>query len=187
MKKMKNKLAIFDLDGTLFNTNDVNYNSYNEALKEIGCSIDYDYFCNYCNGRKYTEFLPNIINDEKTIYQVHKRKKELYSKYVDKAIKNSHLFEIIRDLKHEYNIVIVTTASRKNTMDLLLAFKVENLFDLIITQEDVKEPKPNPEGFNLAIKKFNVSSSQTIIFEDSDEGIKAAKKTNAAVFKIEQF
>ena len=86
------KLAIFDMDGTLFDTRDVNYYSYSKALEEGGFNIDYDYYCNYCNGRHYTVFLPSMLNnDKKLIENIHNRKKELYAKYLDKAKINVHL------------------------------------------------------------------------------------------------
>ena len=67
------KLALFDLDGTLFNTNDVNYWAYSKALSEKGYSIDYEYYCKYCNGRHYKVFLSGIIFNEDIIEFVHKR------------------------------------------------------------------------------------------------------------------
>ena len=51
------KLAIFDMDGTLYNTNDVNYFAYKEGLNTFGVDLDYDYYCNYCNGRHYKVFI----------------------------------------------------------------------------------------------------------------------------------
>lgn len=182
------KLALFDLDGTLFNTNEVNYYAYSEALKEKGYSIDYEYYKKYCNGRHYTTFLPQIVkNDTKIVEYVHKRKKELYTKFLDKAIVNEHLFNIISSLKNTYNIGLVTTASKKNTYDILNYYKKLELFDLILTSDDIKTPKPNPEGYLKAISYFKTKPEDTIIFEDSDVGIEAAKKTGSSVLIIDNF
>ena len=63
MKKKKNKLAIFDLDGTLFDTKDVNFLAYKTALTELGYELDYNFFCKECNGKLYKEFIPMIIKD----------------------------------------------------------------------------------------------------------------------------
>ncbi len=43
-EKMKNKLAIFDLDGTLFDTKDVNYYAYKDAMSSLNYNLDYGYF-----------------------------------------------------------------------------------------------------------------------------------------------
>ena len=182
------KLALFDLDGTLFNTNEVNYCAYSEALKEKGYNIDYTYYSNYCNGRHYTVFLPQIVNNnEEIINYVHKRKKELYSSYLNKAKINIHLFNIIESLKETYNIAIVTTASKKNTYDILKYYDKLELFDLILTSDDIEKSKPNPEGYLKAISYFNATPENTIIFEDSEVGIEAAKKTGSSVLIINNF
>ena len=84
-------------------------------------------------------------------------------------------------------IALVTTASKKNTFEILNYTKKLELFDIILTSDDIKNPKPDPEGFLKAIEKSNVDSRESVIFEDSDIGIEAAKKTNATVFRVEKF
>ena len=182
------KLAIFDMDGTLFNTNYINYYAYKEALNKYDVSIDFEYFCNYCNGKHYKVFVsPLVNNDKEKTEDIHNIKKVAYSKYLNKVKINEHLFYIIEMIKTEYKIALVTTASKKNTYEILEYTNKTDLFDLILTSEDVKIPKPNPEGFLLAMDKFDVQPEECIIFEDSEVGIEAAKKTGANIFKIENF
>ena len=182
------KCAIFDLDGTLFNTNDVNYYAYKEALSKYNISMDYEYYCNYCNGRHYKVFIPDLVNNDiNKIEDIHYNKKELYSKYLDKVKINNHLIEFIKSIKEKYYIALVTTASSKNTYDILNYTNTFKLFDLILTSDDVKNAKPNPEGFNKAIDYFKLNPSDCVIFEDSDVGIEAALKTGAEVIRIEKF
>lgn len=147
--KGKSKLAIFDLDGTLFDTKNVNFHAYQRAIRECGFDIDIDYqfYCNYCNGNHYKVFLPKIIFDisEEALHQIHERKKKVYTDYLEKAIKNDFLFFLIDAIRDKYAIALVTTASRKNTNDILKEFSLRGNFDIIITQEDVKNTKPSPE------------------------------------------
>ena len=46
---MKTRLALFDLDGTLYDTRRVNFLSYQKALEQFGYTMDYEYFANQCN------------------------------------------------------------------------------------------------------------------------------------------
>ena len=182
------RLAIFDMDGTLYNTNDVNYFAYKEALNKYNVLIDYEYYCNYCNGRHYSTFLPPLVNGDKDkIKDIHDTKKNAYSKYLNKVKINEQLFNIMKIIKKEYKIALVTTASKKNTMEILKYTNKLDIFDLILTADDIKKPKPDPEGFLLAINKFGANPEDCIIFEDSDVGIEAAKKTKASVLKVEHF
>lgn len=181
--KDRDKLAIFDMDGTLFDTKNVNYNAYNRAIKECGfpAEIDYDFYCDYCNGNSYKDFLPKIIPSISLVQMdiIHKRKKQLYSEYLSYAKMNEKLFFILKKIMDKYQIALVTTASKDNTIDLLQTFGVRGVFDFIITQEDVKRTKPDPEGFLTAMRRAGVSPEDTLIFEDSEAGIEAAKMTKA--------
>ena len=185
---LKNKLAIFDLDGTLFDTKDVNYNAYQNAIRmaEIDVKIDYDDFCKLYNGKNYREFLPKIISNisEEQLKKIHNLKKNIYQEYLDKAKKNDLLFLMIEEIKEKFYISIVTNASKKNVEDILEKFAVKNLFDLLITQEDVENPKPSAEGFLKAMNYFNSSKENTIIFEDSEIGIQAADKAEVDYVRV---
>lgn len=192
MKQTNSKkyLALFDLDGTLFDTTEVNYLAYKYALENNGDFVlDKNHYITSCNGKHYKKYLPDIINsnDSSLIEKIHNTKKICYSNYLYAAKKNIHLFQIIKSLRSTYYTAIVTTASKKNTMDILKYFQVEELFDLIITHEDVKNVKPNPEGFLTAMDYFHIPPNNTLIFEDSDIGVEAAISSNATVFKIENF
>ncbi len=186
---MKTKLAIFDLDGTLFDTKEVNFNAYNQAIIDSGLKnvrFDYKYYCEFCNGNNYKVFLPKIIKNitDEQLNNIHERKKLYYTKYLSKARKNESLFSIIESIKERYYIVLSTVASRKNSYDILEAFDVLEKFDLIITKEDVKNTKPSPECFLKAMDYFKITSDDTIIFEDSKTGLEAASKSKANVVKV---
>lgn len=186
MHNKKNKLAIFDLDGTLFDTKDINYHSYKEALEAHNFTLDYGFYCSECNGKSYKQFLPQIIGQgkENLMECIHKDKKMLYPKNIEYAVGNTHLFNILNAIRNQYYIALVTTANRENVNTLLTHFGRSNCFDLILTQEDIEYPKPNPEGFLKAIKFFGVEAKDTIIFEDSDVDIKAANAVGANVYCV---
>ena len=99
---------------------------------------------------------------------IHNLKKDIYINYLDKAKKNNLLFAVIQEMKKSFFISIVTNASKKNVDDILEKFSVKDLFDLLITQEDIENPKPSAEGFLKAMDYFNISKENTIIFEDSE-------------------
>ena len=149
--------------------------------------MDYEYFANQCNGRHYKTFLPEIMQSETHMEEVHELKKKYYGDFLSETVENKHLFEIINAIRNEYYIVLVTTASRKNSEDILKYHNRLDEFDLIISQEDVKKKKPDPEGFCKAMDYYKISKDNTIIFEDSDVGIEAAEKSGAAVFVVRGF
>lgn len=182
----KEKLAIFDLDGTLFDTSDVNYYAYKDALEQVGISLDYDFFVNQCMGKHYKVFLSGLVDDNE-LEKVHNLKKHAYSRHLERARENKQLFELIRCIRVSYYIVIATTASKKNTMELLKTFGNDSLFDAIYTQDDFTRMKPDPQCFLIAMEQFGISAENTVIFEDSQVGIEAALKSGASVLKVQRF
>lgn len=183
----KNKLILCDLDGTLFDTLEVNYYSYKESLNIFNYDIGYDFFLEECYGKYYKNFLSKLGVNEEEIEKIHKIKKELYGKYLGSAKINENLFDMLKIMKDFYHIALVTTASQKNSEEILRYFKKRDLFELIISAEDVKNKKPDPEGFIKAMDYFNVIPENTIIFEDSNVGIEAAIKSGANILKVEKF
>lgn len=94
---------------------------------------------------------------------------------------NDYLFGDVRDVLFnlsEYKLAICTLSSR----DMLNKFISDtglNCFDLLLSDDDVKNPKPNPEIYLTALKKLGVNRDEALVIEDSSTGIMAGK--NAGV------
>lgn len=182
------ELIMVDLDGTLFDTRRVNYLSYKFAVNTYGYDLDYDYYCKECNGNYYMDFLPKITTSDKEVLKdIHYIKKVKYSTYLSEARVNFNLVEMLKQLKAKCKIALVTTASKKNTYDILQQFNLIELFDLIITQDDVNNSKPNPECYLKAVKYFQCNKNECLIFEDSKTGIEAAKRARIQYFVVTGF
>lgn len=97
------------------------------------------------------------------------------------------LCRILDGLKGSAVLVLVTTASRKNADDILEYFGMQQYFDLVVTQEDVARVKPDPECYEMVMKKYGVQAGQCMIFEDSPVGIRAAKSVCRNVFQVVSF
>ena len=72
-------------------------------------------------------------------------------------------------------------------MDILSHFGYDKLFELIVTQDDITKVKPDPQGFIIAMDHFGSAPEDTVIFEDSDVGIMAARATGASVMVAYKF
>lgn len=95
--------------------------------------------------------------------------------------------ELAWNVRTAYHTAIVTTASRMNAYQLLKKSDCAGLFQLIITKEDVKKTKPDPEGFLLAMEHFHAACEDTVIFEDSDAGIEAAERAGVHCFVVTDY
>ena len=172
---VKTKLFMFDLDGTLCNTDKVNYLAYKKALNEEGYDIDFEYFQKECSGKNYLEFIPPISSSDKEfLNRVHFNKKKYYKDYLSEAKLNTKLVDFIKKNKDTTYITLNTTASRENCLDMLNHFKIVDLFDSIVTKDDVTNVKPDPECYIKPVDYYGIDKSNCEIFEDSECGIKTA-------------
>ncbi len=185
----KNNLAIFDLDGTLFDTDQVNFKAYGEALESVGLSLSHEYFHKHCRGKSFSEFLPPLTGGNQALTDtIHTLKKKLYRDYLGLALPNRPLIEMAAMMKrNDYHVALATTASRENCGDILKRFGLENFFGMTVAREDVHEPKPSPEIFLKIMGFYNLSAERTIIFEDSPTGVEAARRSGASLFIVDAF
>ena len=119
--------------------------------------------------------------------RVHDLKKQYYAANMDIARKNEALFVILEALRPTHYLAVITTGSRQNATEMLDHFHCTDWFDLILTQEDVVNNKPDPEGYLKAMAHFGMDAAHTMIFEDSATGLAAARATGASVFACNQF
>lgn len=182
------KVMMVDLDGTLFDTREVNYRAYQEAVQLYGYRMDYKYYCEFCNGRHYLDFLPQITTDDKLILSdIHKKKKSIYRKYLGCARVNWSLIDMIKNNRSEYKTALVTTASKENAHDILERFDLMGIFDVILTCDDISKPKPDPEGYLKVMGIFGAKPEECVVFEDSEAGIEAARKAGAIVYIVKGY
>ena len=104
------------------------------------------------------------------------------TKYFHLPLKNL-LFEAKKTLK----IGLVTSSEKVITTELLKLTGLETTFDYILTRDDSVKVKPDPWPYLTAMKFFNSDGHSTMIFEDSNVGIEAARASGAHVIKAEWF
>lgn len=185
---MKNKLAIFDMDGTLFDTAEANYKSYKNAVEiTVGnCDVLLDDFKKKCFGKNYKDFLQDVFKvDVSLIEKIHDIKCASYMDYAKEyVIENTFLFDVIFGIRSMYNIALLTTASKRNTYELLDIFNRRDLFDLILTSEDVGKLKPDGEGIMKSMQYFGVEPCNTIVFDDSDDFLNTARALSLDCYRV---
>ncbi len=69
---------------------------------------------------------------------------------------------------------LATNSERAAVLHVLHALDLESSLDLVLTNEDVRKPKPDPEIYLLAAKRFGLSPEECIVVEDSANGVRAA-------------
>lgn len=178
------KAIITDFDGTLFDTLDANYYAYKEAFDKCGIELDKDsYMKNF--GLRFNEMCEKLNVPERKRKELKEIKRDVYPKYFKHIYLNESLKWILENYKKlGIKICIASTASKNNIYNILDCFGMKELFDYIITGEDVKEGKPNPEVYLKALELCDCKADEAIVYEDSEVGFQAAENANINYIKV---
>lgn len=98
----------------------------------------------------------------------------------------SYVKEFLLDLSEKgMKIGVVSSGAAWMVNQILEQFQMSELFDIVITKENVTQHKPNPEAYLLALNELQLTSSDVLIFEDSSAGLLAAKGANCDAIAVE--
>ena len=173
---MKYKTVIFDFDGVLGKTMYDNYAAWTHVFELVGISMErVEYFLlEGMNPRKVAEtILARNGRDMTMAPRLASLKEQYYCEH------NSFVFypraqEIIAMLHGKYRLSLVTGAGSKR-LAKTVSREFLSSFDVIITGDDVLNPKPDPEPYLIAMARLNAASAECVVIENAPLGISAVK------------
>ncbi|MEP2781172.1 MAG: HAD-IA family hydrolase [Pseudoruegeria sp.] len=190
------RALVFDVDGTLAETEEVHRDAFNRAFHEAGLgwhwSIkDYRSLLETTGGKermiRYRDSIGATAPTNDTIAELHFRKTQIYSETVlggQLPLRDgvAELIEFARELG--LKIAVATTTNRSNVEALCQACwqcSGDEVFDEIAAGDEVAQKKPAPDVFLLALERLGVAASEAIAFEDSLNGVHSARRSQLEV------
>jgi pyrophosphatase PpaX len=180
------KAIIFDFDGTIADTLPVCFYAFQSVFRKYDDrEIDIEEIKDMFGPSETGIIHKNLLNEN------HEQAIELYydeynKKHSELVPINDEIDGLLRHLKKEGFKLGIVTGKARRSLDISLRFlKMEGLFDVIITGDDVEIPKPHPEGIKKALSQLNVKHSNAIFLGDSDADIKAGKEANVYTIGVQ--
>jgi HAD superfamily hydrolase (TIGR01509 family) len=180
---------IFDVDGTLAETEEIHRESFNKAFTLAGLNWHWDKarYAQLLSTTGGKERIARYVSEQnlsemssEAIARLHLAKNQLYAEAVAQGRLQLRpgVARVIKYAQHAgLKLGIATTTSRSN-LDALLrccfGSKGGNIFDAIVCGEDVRRKKPDPEVYQLCLARLGVTLATALAFEDSGVGLKAA-------------
>ncbi|MBA0950149.1 HAD family hydrolase, partial [Enterococcus gallinarum] len=188
---MNYKAVIFDMDGLLFDTEIVYYEASQMVADQMGFPYDKELYLKYLG-----------VSDEEVWANYHQIFASFGKNNVQKFINDAYEETIRRfslgavqlkpgviellDFLEEHRIPkVVASSNQRHIIELLLEKnQLTNYFETIVSAENVKRAKPDPEIFLLAHEYLGTKKQETLVLEDSKNGILAAASAEIPVIMI---
>lgn len=189
------KAFLWDMDGTICNTESIHASALSELLEKDAQSSKF--------GVKELEEIGLGLTDSMVFEKFQKwgyfqgesvshflqRKSIAYNQAIEKSSPAEIFLPEIKDtLEYIKNLgkklAVVTSSEALPTEKTLSFLNVYHLFDIIITQEHTEKNKPDPAPYLLAMEKLQVTPQEVFILEDSPAGLNAAKASGANFAKV---
>ena len=186
------KVIIFDLDGVLVDSKEIHFNALNTALRKI--NVDYvisssEQESTYegLTTRAKLEILTEQKGLPKDMHEMIWRNKQVYSAGMFSVVKmDMGLVKLFKTIKESGIKIAVASNSIRDTLDsCLMAMGVFKFIDYSLSNEDVSNPKPDPEIYLKCLEHFEISADDAVVFEDSPIGRQSAYASGIKVIEVD--
>ena len=181
------KGVYWDLDGTIANTElEAHLPAFNNAFRDFGLDWNWEPstyidLLKINGGKNRIIYYSNILNEyisDDLVVKIHEKKQFYYFEFIknNSVTLNKGVKRLINELsKNNVRQFIVTSSSKKQVEYLIEKLLGDlNLFEFIISSDDVNHHKPHPLPYLKAIELSGIKNNNSVVFEDSNAGIKSS-------------
>ena len=191
MNNLKNfKNIIFDFDGTIADSLPIHENAFAEVLGSYSLIFNYHNYSGMSTANAFKLIFEenNIKIDEADLSKLVTIKQQMANLHYQTSIEFiPGAGEIIRQLAEQGKFLFVASSgSRFNVETGLKKLDVFSYFKGVVTSNDVRFGKPDPEIFLKVIKDFKLNKNETLIIEDANSGLTAALRAGVEVVCIDE-
>jgi beta-phosphoglucomutase-like phosphatase (HAD superfamily) len=166
---------LFDCDGTLVDTMGVYRTGWLQVFGRHGFEMTDEWFVTW-GGHSTKAFVEAAFpeGDEDLIEQVSREGHEAFLASVHLLEPFEHVVAVARAHHGRVPLAVVSGGPRAAVLASLRAVGIEELFDIVITVDDVRHGKPAPDVYLKAMAELGVSPERCVAYEDSASGMRSA-------------
>jgi len=185
------KAILFDMDGVLIEAKDWHFHALNKALSLFGTEISrYDHLVTY-DGLPTKKKLEMLSLERGLPRGLHQFINELKQQYTIEFVHTEcrprfyHEYALSKLRAKDYKMAVCSNSIRLTIELMIERAALAPYFDFYLSNEDIKNPKPDPEIYTTAMKRFGLHPRECVIIEDNEKGIRAAEASGGHVLKVD--
>jgi HAD superfamily hydrolase (TIGR01549 family) len=180
---------IFDCDGTLVDTSPAHLAALQVGLDAYGLTVAKEWY--YPRGGLTADALMNdyeaLLGRTVPREDILARHKAAFEEGLQGLQEITVIAEVAREWHGRVPMAVASNGRKEIVKASLTATKLLPLFDYIVTAEDVKRGKPEPDVFLEAARRMGVAAADCIVFEDTDEGLEGARRAGMRRVDIREY
>ena len=168
------RALLFDLDGTLAETDSLHLPTWVNVLRPYGIEIDEEFYRERISGRSNSKIVEDLLPDlsAKEGRDLADAKEASFRERADELEPLPGLLDFMREAKDRgLSLALVTNAPEENVEAMLLALELREFFDEVVLSDQVGPVKPDPAPYRAALNRLGVAPEEALAFEDSTSGI----------------
>lgn len=168
---------LFDLDGTLVDTDPFHFQAWRNILQDYDLAIDESFYQTRISGRLNPDIVQDLFPDlDAAAAQTLIEQKEACFRALAPELRATAGFKQVFDWAKSQEIPqgLVTNAPRDNVHFMLQALQLETAFQTVIIADDLGIGKPDPAPYRVALEQLGVVAGHAVAFEDSLSGVRSA-------------
>jgi HAD superfamily hydrolase (TIGR01509 family) len=181
------KAFLFDLDGTLADTNSLHRLTWVDTLKPHGYDVTWDFYRDKINGRLTPEIVADLFPEfsPEEVQEMAETKEANFRERAGELEPLPGLRDFIaQGQKQGMRISLVTNAPKNNVPAILRALGLEGSFEPTILGEELDAGKPDPAPYETALEALGIFAEEAVAFEDSPSGIASSVATGVPTVGI---
>ena len=186
----KIKAILFDMDGVLIDAKEWHYEALNQSLGLFGYTITRSEHLSMYDGLSTRQKLEKLTIEKGLPKELHDFINEMKQKYTVRMIyencrpRFNHEYALSKLKSEGYKIAVCSNSIRMTIKMMMEYARLDSYLDCIISKQDVKKPKPDPEVYLTAMRQLHLESEECLICEDNDNGIKAVLASHGHLMTI---
>lgn len=175
------RAAIFDLDGTLVDSNDLHTEAWQETFRHFGKEIPYRDLRSQI-GKGGDQYLPAFLDPvemQRFGEELNTFRGELFKKsYLSRVQPFPEVRELFERLRDDGKRIVLASSGNGNEVDHYVGLtKIGDLIDGRTTKSEVRHSKPEPDVFLEALNQLHLPAQEAIVIGDTPFDVQAAKKS----------